>query len=507
MRKILSLLLLSAFAAGWMPVAAQTTADAERIVKNVYDQMGSGTWAVSNARTYMNSELSDGSWSDINYADPTMASWDANKHWDRLDYMVQAYAGTGSSLRGNATLYNKIVAAYNYWIKRNPISNNWYHNWIAWPTSAGRTMCYMRHAPKQLPDSTEQQLCALIRSECGTPDSNNGERGTGANKMWVAMQWVLRSALQANMSDLNFAVEQFFMPIDIASDTTSSRTGIQADLGFLQHGAQLYITGYGTTVMDAATMFDYIAGTAYRTLYADRLDLLSRFFRQSLLPTVRGGYYSFNPRGRGLAGPGSLNAWAVNNYTTPMARIDTAYATVYNRARTRINGQNSPSFGVTPYNRNFWNCDYMLHQRPGYTMDVRMVSTRTYRCESGNGENMRGYFIGDGGTWLSQSGTEYEGTFAMWEWSYVPGTTTPALSNSAVPTPGAFLEAGSGETNFAGGVSDSIYGAAAFHQKDSEHGIATQSNKSWFFFDNEVVCMGSAIRSNNSNAGLTHHLF
>ena len=49
--------------------------------------------------------------------------------------------------------------------------------------------------------------------------------------------------------------------------------------------------------------------------------------------------------------------------------------------------------------------------------------------------------------------------------------------------------------HFAGGVSDSIYGVSAYAYMDNYAGVNTGAKKAWFFFDNEVVCLGSGINS------------
>ena len=52
-----------------------------------------------------------------------------------------------------------------------------------------------------------------------------------------------------------------------------------------------------------------------------------------------------------------------------------------------------------------------------------------------------------------------------------------------------------GTSTFAGGVSDSIYGVSAYAYMDNYAGVNTGAKKAWFFFDNEVVCLGSGINS------------
>ena len=52
-----------------------------------------------------------------------------------------------------------------------------------------------------------------------------------------------------------------------------------------------------------------------------------------------------------------------------------------------------------------------------------------------------------------------------------------------------------GTSTFAGGVSDSIYGASVYSYTDSYADINTSARKAWFFFDDEVVCLGAGIHS------------
>jgi chondroitin AC lyase len=92
-----------------------------------------------------------------------------------------------------------------------------------------------------------------------------------------------------------------------------------------------------------------------------------------------------------------------------------------------------------------------------------------------------------------RTGMEYHDIFPVWDWMKVPGTTvriTPALEG------GVRFK---GTRAFAGGVSDGRYGCAAF---DMERG-GLVARKSWFFFDDEVVCLGAGISSAKSDTVVT----
>lgn len=101
---------------------------------------------------------------------------------------------------------------------------------------------------------------------------------------------------------------------------------------------------------------------------------------------------------------------------------------------------------------------------------------------------MLGYFIPYGLTYIYRRGNEYENIFPVWDWAKLPGVTCP---DSIPSVKGKYTQ----QTEFVGGVSDSIYGVSAMHL-DIQN---TQAVKSWFWFDKEWVALGTAIRSQNNH--------
>lgn len=124
-----------------------------------------------------------------------------------------------------------------------------------------------------------------------------------------------------------------------------------------------------------------------------------------------------------------------------------------------------------------------------------MASTRTCRNENGNGENLKGFFLTDGATTIVEEGDEYENIFPVWDWSKIPGTTAPAVEH--IPLPGQWEKRGT--SLFAGGVSDGKYGVSAYSMDEKQFGVNTSARKSWFMFDNEIVCLGAGIHSGSSH--------
>jgi len=158
----------------------------------------------------------------------------------------------------------------------------------------------------------------------------------------------------------------------------------------------------------------------------------------------------------------------------------------------RLSQHEAASYKVQPYHVHFWKADYTMHSRPDFSFNVRTVSNRTLRTESGNDENLFGNFLPDGATDIQRSGKEYNNIQPIWEWDKIPGVTNRDYPGDAGADMKNITWGAPGTTAFAGGVSDSTYGVTAY---DLNFDSVT-AKKAWFFFDKEVVCLGAGINSN-----------
>lgn len=471
--------------------ASETQTVFEKIIQNVVEQQLSGasiTYEDGQTSEYLKSLRADGSFPDINYKSTSQTNWAPNYHLDRMRYMAISYISPKSKYYGDETLHNAIVNMLKYWYDVNPWSTNWFNQEIGWPQRMGLNLCLLRAGKEQVPQELESKILKRMRDISKGPDQP-GSQGSGANKMDIALQWIYRSTLQADKETLDFSVEQFYYPLKF-----NTGEGMQSDYSYLQHGPQLYIGGYGESVLNATLKVSFfLVDTEY--VGGDNMELISNFLLKAYIPTIRGHYMMYNAIGRGMARKGGTSRSSFVSSLESMKKLDPANINKYDEAVKRISGKESVSFGLESYNRHFWRADYTLHQRPEYTIDVRMASKRTRRCENGNGENLKGYFITEGGTQIVMRGDEYVDIYPVWDWSHIPGTTTPALSK--VPQPGAWGQ--NGQSSFAGGVSDSIYGVTTYQMVDNTNNINTSGKKSWFFFDKEIVCMGNDISSTNAS--------
>lgn len=427
----------------------------------------------------------NGSFSDIDYNDTQMTNWTPIKHIERLSDFVYAYTNEKNKYYQNEDLYQKIVKGLEYWYDVDSESDNWWHNQISEPQKLGVLLIQMRIGKKQIPQELETKILKRIQETGGDP-----AKWTGANRTDIALHWIYRSCLTQNEADLKTAIDNVFNPV-----VYTTEEGFQHDNSYFQHGEQLYIGGYGDEILKGVTQVaSYALGTQYQ-LDKEKVELLSKFMRETYYRAVRGQNMSFDVVGRSVSRPGLLNKRTTATYAKRMIDIDPTHADEYKAIIARLNRKQPADYQVTASHTHYFRGDYSLHVRPQYNFDVRLASTRTKKCEYGNKENLKTYFMSDGCTNITQTGDEYFNIFPVWNWCHIPGTTAPQLEKVPMdPKAWGVL----GTSTYAGGVSDSIYGATAYAYMDTNPEVNTGAKKSWYFFDNEVVCLEAGIQSTST---------
>lgn len=427
----------------------------------------------------------NGSFSDIDYDDTQMTNWTPIKHIERLSDFVYAYTNEKNKYYQNEDLYQKIVKGLEYWYDVDSESDNWWHNQISEPQKLGVLLIQMRIGKKKIPQELETKILKRIQETGGDP-----AKWTGANRTDIALHWIYRSCLTQNEADLKTAIDNVFNPV-----VYTTEEGFQHDNSYFQHGEQLYIGGYGDEILKGVTQVaSYALGTQYQ-LDKEKVELLSKFMRETYYRAVRGQNMSFDVVGRSVSRPGLLNKRTTATYAKRMIDIDPTHADEYKAIIARLNRKQPADYQVTASHTHYFRGDYSLHVRPQYNFDVRLASTRTKKCEYGNKENLKTYFMSDGCTNITQTGDEYFNIFPVWNWCHIPGTTAPQLEKVPMdPKAWGVL----GTSTYAGGVSDSIYGATAYAYMDTNPEVNTGAKKSWYFFDNEVVCLGAGIQSTST---------
>lgn len=143
----------------------------------------------------------------------------------------------------------------------------------------------------------------------------------------------------------------------------------------------------------------------------------------------------------------------------------------------RLVGEGKPLSG----HRYFWRSQAVVHQRPSFYSTLQLGSTENRRPTNGGD----GPLPVEGAIYFMRHGREYAGLTQRWNaWAQKdrPGAEEPGDN-------GAHFSV-NGTRRFAGAVSDAEYGMAALEIRNAR----LQGKRSWFFFDESVVCLDADVR-------------
>jgi chondroitin AC lyase len=422
-----------------------------------------------DAQRFAASLGADGSWNDVDYADRGIGNWRAMDHLTRLRRIARALVEPGHALHASAAGRDALNRGLRAWLQRKPVSDNWWHNTIGQQRELARVLLM---AGPLLDSETAARVIGMLQDPSMVPAA----QATGQNLIWYASQQLLRGALRQDAGDLRRATDALSSTLRVTLDE-----GIQADFSFHQHGPQLYSGGYGLGFLtDQSRTAGWVAGTPW-AFPPDRMLLLAEYALQGVVPLIRGAWLDWGARGREFT----------REETQPRPQLVVPALRqladlVPHRRTALLNAAAAMDAGRPGWqgNRLYWRSDFMVQQsRAGY-LSLKMVSGRTVGTESGNGENLLGYWLPFGVTYILRRGDEYDGLPPVWDWSALPGLTAPA------ETP-AFTGFQRHDQRFVGGVSDGEAGLAAMLVDK----LQTNARKAWFVQGDMMVALGAGITS------------
>ncbi|MEK6796770.1 MAG: polysaccharide lyase 8 family protein [Spirochaetota bacterium] len=414
----------------------------------------------------------DGSFPGIKYEDRSRTRWDPQKHLSNLYAMTLAYirlVDTDATHEVRTSLKKKIDSVLAYWIKRDPESDNWWHNEIGAQLDLTKIALLL---DDELTDGERTGIIAILKRS--VPD-----RMTGGNLTWTAGHTVVRGVIERSPAVAARAFDLIANEIRIAS---GKEEGVKSDGTFHQHGQQIYNSGYGAVYsVDASRFLYYAAGTAFE-FPKEKIDVLNTYVLDGSRWMLYRNVMDYSVRGREITRVVgdyrmSFLTEVCKNLKTQASARQAETAAFYDELMNR----NNSLVG----NKHFWISDYMTHRRPDWMISVKMISKRMQSGELVNDEGQKSHLLSDGLTYIySGSGLAYHNIFPIWDWRRLPGITAEwadAKPDGPVPTRGG--------SEYAGGISDGTFGAAAFILK--RKGLSAY--KAYFFFDKEMVALGAGI--------------
>lgn len=432
----------------------------KNVTGNIYESPANP----EKAQELLSKMLENGSWENIDYTSKERGSWPPREHISNLLVIAKAYNSKGNRLYDKKKVSEKIHLGLNFWLENDFQCPNWWYPEIGVPMVLAPVMLLME--PELSAEQLEKGIAILNRSSIGM---------TGQNKVWQSGNVLLRSLLLKDAETIAKAAEAIREELVV-----STGEGVQHDWSYHQHGPQLQFGNYGLAyVGDMIKWITILRNTPF-SFDESKMSILRNYLLEGQQWVTWKNHLDISACGRQLfpeAQAGKAESLAL--YFVKMESLDPEFADAYKSAGdfTNLTG-----------NRHFWRSDIQVQRTPEYYFSVKMCSERVIGAESCNAENIQGYYMGDGASFLYRTNEEYLDIFPFWDWKKIPGTTThqdndtlPVLTARGYRIP----------SHFVGGVSDGANGVAVMDY--NRNGLLAQ--KSWFMFNDMIVCLGAGITS------------
>ncbi|MFE7039675.1 polysaccharide lyase 8 family protein [Streptomyces atratus] len=457
--------------------------------------------------------------------------------YTRLRTIAVAWATEGTSLAGSTEVADALVAAlrFTYDTAYNPAKRET-GNWWFWEIGAPRALMDCSVILRdRLPAADLTDYLSVVDRFCPDADRRTNSPSlaeTGANRTDKAVIVALRGLLGQDTGKLVSARDALSDVRDSGRNSlfryTSSGDGFYEDGSFVQHDVVAYTGSYGVVLLGGtAYLLALLAGSEW-AVTDPKVSVMYEAVERTFAPVIFDGLMMDSVRGRAISreragdhrdgatavaailllstgAPAEyagrwralVKGWLTRNRATPF----TALATLPQLALAKavLNDRTVKAEARTTGTFVFADMDRVVHRRPGWACALSLSSKRISAYEAGNGENLHGWYTGDGMTYLYDGddlGQFNDGFWPTVDPYRLPGTTVDTRQRTD-------LGAGAGTSTYrptnavaGGAVLDGRYGAAAMEVIGAQ-GTTLRTKKSWFLLDNAVIALGAGITASD----------
>jgi len=457
--------------------------DFDIIKKRVVDELMKTPVSDSRVEEILGRMLPDGSFKDINYEDLSRtAGFPHRRHTGDLVDLARAWKSPKSKYYKNKNLKVRITESLKFWVDHDFFGDNWHDNQISTPTNLVELMLVMGNdLPKDLVDRAQPIIGRAHLNASGARPS--GDR--------IVIAGILAKNLLFIGNKTEF--DKVIRVIEGEIKFSTGQRGMQHDYSFHHRVDRVNNTtsyGYGKYANAFGEWSYYVAGTRY-AFSKEKINHLVDYYLEGVYKQlVYGIYEDVGVKNRSITQKAEFRPRGTLEIERLLQSTDYRKDELEEIIRLR-KGEAKPSKSFAKF---FWQTEHFVFQRPDYYTSVRMFSTRNRNMEEPyNGPGKPTHHRADGTNYLLLKGDEYHNIWPVYDWQKISGTTI--LQKPKLPIPDSIQL--DGLRDFVGAVTDGLYGAVAFDFK-SPHDMV-EAKKSWFFFDDEYVCIGTNIHSRRRN--------
>ncbi|MFE0131171.1 polysaccharide lyase 8 family protein [Streptomyces sp. NPDC059037] len=494
----------------------------------VLDTQASGWWREldrSAGRTAL--------WADLS---PAKDPGNFGQSYTRLRTIATAWATPGTSLTDSAEAAEALLDALRFlhseaYRPDRPEAGNWWFWEIGAPRALMDTCVLLRDG---LPAADLTAYVSTVAKFCPDPDRRTNAptlSETGANRADKAVIVALRGLLARDAATLALARDGLSDVRDKGKNSlftyVTSGDGFYEDGSFVQHGSVAYTGTYGSVLLGSAgQLIALLAGSEW-AVTDPKTSVLYEAVERTFSPVVFDGLMMDALRGRAISrekapdhqdGAAALGhilqlatgapaayaerwralakGWMGRNKTNPYLGLVGVPALA--RAKAVLDDPAVPAADRLTGHFAFADMDRVVHRRPGWALTLSLSSQRIAAYEAGNGENLHGWYTGDGMAYLYDGddlGQFGDGFWATVDPYRLPGTTVDTRPRTDIGTGGGTGTYRPKNAVAGGAVLDGRYGAAAMEL--IADGSTLRAKKSWFFLDNAVVALGADITASD----------
>jgi len=469
--------------------------------------------------SYLDNINGDGSFSDVNYTPETVDF--CYTHCNRLLRFAQALWSEDDlySDTDRQTLISALEKGIEYWIGFDTTDftfDNWYYEYITVPDYMSKTL-FLLEDVEDIDEGIIDKLNTYMVQKIKEIDTVS-KRDTGSNILLLQRNKVFYALYLEDSNMLKNAFDRINKELRLASDMTElgdlwrarkwessstvsglpdTYTGIQDDYAYLFHGPQLHSGTYGRTFL--CGIAEFLVDTKNLDLFPqDGIKNITDLLLEHYAYIGRGNTMDYSTIGRMIAEKGDNVGTdyysAVYDACDNLIALGSDYRRdellAFSNSRPKDDGIINPAIVGHKY---FYSADYTAHAKENYLLTLKASSARTIASECGSYRNLKGRHLGDGVTFIYRTGKEYEDAFAAFNWHRLPGTTAEEKDFDEITTGSYTYE--STKSQRVGGISFKGNGATA---KELIRGDLS-AKKSWFMFDDAIVCLGTDIIANTEN--------
>ena len=445
---------------------------------------------------------------------------DMNDIYYLIRYMAMGYAVKGGELNNDNQFLKDIIYSLdymhdNYYNKKGQKLFSGFDNWWNWDIGIPQTLVeIIVYLKDELTEEQINKYLSPVNKYIPLPSM------TMANRADIAYSCIIAGVLQKNYTRIVYSVEmlrEIFNIVEIGD-------GFYSDGSFIQHFIYAYIGGYGSALIDGLSKIAYSLDETCFSFDDEMKEKQFKWIFDSFLPFMFEGAFFDLVRGRGVdrnidgltSGVNAINSFLfVTKYLKDennLKILKSYLKSIYEKEQIYYNN----SLGIGPLNileeiisdksiinvninnnfaKVYSRMDKAVAQINGIGLGISLSSPRTGKYESMNGENKKGWYQGDGMTYVYLSPQDYASLY----WPYInyyrlPGTTITTAPREEKDMFGINTFS---KYHFVGGVYSDI-NMVAVMQLESDNSLvyfksSLIGNKAYFVFENIFVFIGNNI--------------